>query len=69
MNSTTATYFPSGISVIFNDPFLSVSPPVTSSLCSSSTKDTEAYSSGEAEAESTIVPCTTPMAGIFGLLE
>ena len=69
MNSTTATYLPRGISVILRYPFLSVSPPVTSSLCSSSTKDTEAYSRGEDDNESRTVPWITPIDGILGLLE
>ena len=55
--------------MILRYPFLSVSPPVTSSLCSSSTKDTEAYSRGEDDNESRTVPWTTPIAGILGLLE
>ena len=64
MNSTTATYFPSGISSILIRPSLSLSPPVIRSLCSRSTNDTEAYSIGFVVVESMIKPWTTPIAGI-----
>ena len=69
MNSITATYLPSGISVIFRYPFLSERPPVTNSLCSRSTNDTEAYSRGVDDTESMITPCNTPIAGILGFFE
>ena len=69
MNSMTATYLPSGISVIINFPFLSVRPPVISSLCSSSTRDIEAYSIGLEVLESLITPSRIPIGGIAAFFE
>ena len=52
---------------VYRIPSLLVKPPVTRSLVSKSTKETDAYSMGFDVEESIITPCKTPIAGIAGL--
>ena len=68
MNSIHITYSPNGISRTIKLPSFFDSPPVTTLPEWLSIIDTEAYSMGWPVVESVMVPCTTPIAGMAGLV-